>query len=598
MDSTTMRRQNNSATDLAAVDIPISAPAVSEDTNKPLQAVCLAINGEGVHLVSPDCRESIFVAPLFDITSMNVLPPVRTEQDVFAAEDELDAKFTLPLFSMNVNGMEVQLLSKEASQIKKIVEAFCLEALARGSFPHGTEGGNDVYEIGSSFVPASDQKELMNKFLHDFPLLPNPPPPPVLPKSSSYFSAPLSRRAILAEERAEEERRELELSKRAAESHVAKHMEKLETGRQALSRIMSEDEEEDDDDLDQSEAAQASRERSRAAKEDLERMRQERVSAALCGVSNKLSNVSVDVIEPFNARGGMLSPGDYGHYDRGKFHPPPLLRDAIEKKAATRGITESELGTSPDSVALRYWPSDVKLAAPPKQFMKVGAIGGQWATAMAIHARNMKTADSETQHAMQLINGQWNISYICNFISYYAFILGVHYEHTEYLSRSMQAVTAHTEENDDFDMTEEGVCSTAVSMTHPAANSSPNRRGSVTAYSNLMRRNSTGLAVAPIPETDEDDTQDMQHVISTLGMNMAILVFQYFFNYLISQTLLLGEDDDGSTASIGNRKPSFSENQARKKSIMEDRSKTLETFSEEFNHEESPEGEFEEKEGS
>ena len=170
MDGTTMRRQNSSATDLAAADLPIAAPGIGEDTNKTLRAVCLAINGEGVHLVSPDSWESVFVAPLFDITGMNVLPPVRSEQDVFAEEDELDAKFTLPLFSMNVNGMEVQLLSKEASQIKRIVEAFCLEALARGSFPHGTEGGNDVYEIGSSFVSASDQKELMNKFLHDFPL--------------------------------------------------------------------------------------------------------------------------------------------------------------------------------------------------------------------------------------------------------------------------------------------------------------------------------------------------------------------------------------------------------------------------------------------
>lgn len=39
-------------------------------------------------------------------------------------------RFRLPLFSMNVNGMEVQLLASEAAEIRRVVEAFCLETLS------------------------------------------------------------------------------------------------------------------------------------------------------------------------------------------------------------------------------------------------------------------------------------------------------------------------------------------------------------------------------------------------------------------------------------------------------------------------------------
>ena len=165
--------------------------------------------------------------------------------------------------------------------------------LSKGSFPHGTQGGNDIYEIGSFFVPASSQTELMNKFIHDFPLLPNPPAPPTLPKAATYFSAPLSRRAILAEERAEEERREIELSKRAAESHVAKHMATLETGRLALNKIMDEEEDDDEDEYNNGfdNEDRMLRERTRIAKEDIERIRQTRVAAAISGMYFKLSFV-------------------------------------------------------------------------------------------------------------------------------------------------------------------------------------------------------------------------------------------------------------------------------------------------------------------
>lgn len=115
--------------------------------NKPPQPVSVAVSGEGVFLLSRNCWEVVFIAPLFDITrypleammtciplltlcfSMNVLPPVRVNESI-AGDEDLDERFTLPLFSMNVNGMEVQLLSSAAAEIRRVVEAFCLEALS------------------------------------------------------------------------------------------------------------------------------------------------------------------------------------------------------------------------------------------------------------------------------------------------------------------------------------------------------------------------------------------------------------------------------------------------------------------------------------
>ena len=55
---------------------------------------------------------------------------------------------------------------------------------------------------------------------------------------------------------------------------MAKHMAKLETGRQVLSRIMSEEDDEEDEDA---------LEAGGAARQDAEQLRQARISAALAG---------------------------------------------------------------------------------------------------------------------------------------------------------------------------------------------------------------------------------------------------------------------------------------------------------------------------
>merc|ERR1712000_248073 len=120
--------------------------------------------------------------------------------------------------------MDIPLITTSAADLESLVSAFTLELLSRGSFPHGTEGGNDILDIGESFISASDTKVVMKRFTKNYPMFPTPPAPLHLEKADSYFDPPKSRRAILAEERAEEERVELEAARQAAELHAAKTM--------------------------------------------------------------------------------------------------------------------------------------------------------------------------------------------------------------------------------------------------------------------------------------------------------------------------------------------------------------------------------------
>jgi hypothetical protein len=98
----------------------------------------------------------------------------------------------------------------------------------------------------------------------------------------------------------------------------------------------------------------------------------------------------------------------------------------------------------------------------------------------------------------------------------------MHYEQKEYASVSMAALGAHLQEGNEFAFTEEGVlgAATALSMTYPAGapGPSPTRRGSTNAaYSNLMRRGSTGVGLSAAVEAGEQDPMDSVPIVPVEG---------------------------------------------------------------------------------
>ncbi len=467
---------------------PTVITSSSDDDHSGTKPVCVAVNGEGLYLIAASAWELMFFAPLFDITAMSVLPPaVQAEENNFDNDEELSAaqlQSTYPMLSITVNGMELQLLSQAATHIRSSVEAFSLEALARGSYPHGTEGGNDIVEMGAAFIPASDQKEIMKAFLHDFPLLPHPPAPAVLPRSADYFTAPKSRRAILAEDHAAEERRELEMSRRAAESHAAKYNKSLESGREALSRIMADDDEEEEEDAagggDAADGVASKEHKSRTAKEEIDRQRQTRILSALAGTAMKPSALTIEIMEPQNLKAAPVVPSDYAKHDRGKFHPPALLGEKIrardkENQQAKENASASKdqggagkLGRVSGPMPLN-WPTDAVLA----KTKQAALVDIDWPSSTQVYQRNQYALDAEINDALQWIGGS-------------------NYVLPEYQSRSMLAVAASVASGGAYDFLSEGSASTAVTISAPSA-PAPSRRGSSAAFISLNKGKSTSF---------------------------------------------------------------------------------------------------------
>ena len=105
-----------------------------------------------------------------------------------------------PRLLMNVNGSRLELIGPQAETQYAILFNYVLEALAWGSFPHGTEGGNDLH-YAEHIVPLTDPREKLRSYVHDFPLLPVPPSPLMLPDAPDKMDLPKSRRELMAEVR-------------------------------------------------------------------------------------------------------------------------------------------------------------------------------------------------------------------------------------------------------------------------------------------------------------------------------------------------------------------------------------------------------------
>ena len=95
-------------------------------------------------------------------------------------------------------------------------------------------------------VMIGDPKEAMKRYLHDIPILPTPPAMITITRCKDYFEPPKSRRQLLAEERAEEEARELSQARLASRLLMEKLQKEMERGRNAVFKKYVDDGEESD----------------------------------------------------------------------------------------------------------------------------------------------------------------------------------------------------------------------------------------------------------------------------------------------------------------------------------------------------------------
>lgn len=129
-----------------------------------------------------------------------------------------------------------------------MLDGLCLELLSKGVYRHGLEGGFDILDADSIFVSSTDPAAVLGRFQTLYAFLPGPPTPLPLVRARSYVEPPKSKRAILAEARAEEERIEIEQARLAAQAAADRNQAHIEKGRQALTTMMEDDGDDDDDD--------------------------------------------------------------------------------------------------------------------------------------------------------------------------------------------------------------------------------------------------------------------------------------------------------------------------------------------------------------
>ena len=206
--------------------------------------VIFAVSPNGVRMIDPHEWSCIMSAPIYDIEDCFYF---SERQDVGEDDESTDSTNELhgPRLVMTINGLKIELISPRAGKQLKEIKRCVLEALARGAFPHGTEGGNDILDVGESIVPISDCKDIMRRYVREFPLIAVPPTPAQLSEAPDYFDVPKSRREIMIEERAEEELLELEQSRLAAETLVQKMQQQQARGRKDLQSIQKDDSDSD-----------------------------------------------------------------------------------------------------------------------------------------------------------------------------------------------------------------------------------------------------------------------------------------------------------------------------------------------------------------
>ena len=158
-------------------------------TISPDAQIVIAIGHRGIHFLDPTTWALIFQCKLGDIENCNIQPISRVE---FRG-----APTSARMLHLNVNGLEINILTSDAYDFRNLLTACASESLGRGSFPHGTEGGDDILESHFNRVNrADDPLVLLEYFEAAFPFLPKPPLPPKLGLAPQYFDPPRSQRQV------------------------------------------------------------------------------------------------------------------------------------------------------------------------------------------------------------------------------------------------------------------------------------------------------------------------------------------------------------------------------------------------------------------
>ena len=120
--------------------------------------IIIAMSPQGFHILDMNW-ELLFSSPLWDVESIKII------QETITSTTNPTVKKNKELLALVINGMSLQFYSPTIHEQYNILSANIFEALGRGVFPHGTEGGNDIMEHDTSEIPLIPQGMLFLKFM-------------------------------------------------------------------------------------------------------------------------------------------------------------------------------------------------------------------------------------------------------------------------------------------------------------------------------------------------------------------------------------------------------------------------------------------------
>ena len=454
----------------------------------------LCISANGMFLLTVDEWCLVFHSPLYDIESYKV----SSVPDNFKASSE-DKMLTLV-----INEVHIQVISTSIDDVKNALDELCLELLGKGVYPHGLEGGFDILDKNEEFVSSTDPQALIQRFNGLFSFLPVPPTPLPLMKAHSYVEPPKSRRAILAEARAEEERIEIEQARLAAQAAADRNQAHIEKGRQTLTTMMEDDDDDDDEDEGTKKApGRVKRQRRRISLLGKGRqhvnpiqLRMQMVENAVCGVSTRPVVVENIVVPPTPKRrtgmrtDSMLESG----LDLSETPPPLSSMKCLETDAPFSGKLILEPMLLPKEASLL---KSLKFPLIP-----------EWGNNMNLHETSSDVDCGWMFEETNDIDSEWN---------------------------SYQISEMHSERHSDFSRDEEKDDASDIDST-------------ASFYSqDISQRPKSGSKLQPITE-DDDDASFFSHEIDQ-RKNSDVDSNDSFFSHEIKKKLPL-EDDNNSEASF------------------------------------------------
>ena len=216
-----------------AASLPLYGCSFSEgilETEQGGREIIIAINTTCIRLLDPHEWTTVMFAPLCDLEKCVVLVESRQDEDQ-DSDSSADSEVGLTKLLLNINGMDISITSPSAEEQHAILLTATMESLGRGIYPHGTEGGNDILNVGEALVVQSDPKAILQSYINLFPNVPVPPAPAAVAEAADYIELPKSRMTIMMEERADEELAELEQARLAAEARAEKLQQQREQGK-------------------------------------------------------------------------------------------------------------------------------------------------------------------------------------------------------------------------------------------------------------------------------------------------------------------------------------------------------------------------------